>query len=139
MKLVCPALEIKNGRLILSQNQISQVKAIARDGWVQVTFAPPFRPRSTGKKSHNHRVNGHVAAIAEATGEDFDVVKIRLKQLAISRGWPFVTVTEEINGVTHEFKIAMSEARASIEQDNVLCDVIEKYAAEHGIALPEGE
>lgn len=105
--------------------------------YFSVTFSRPFRPRSTGKDSQSHRINGFVAQIAAHTGDDFDTVKIRCKQRAIGRGWPFVTVEEDISGVTHEFKVAKSEADASVEEAKFLIEAVEAYAAECGVILEE--
>lgn len=140
MRLNFPAVEVKEGRLALNQAQMDLVKALLarqKAPFLQVTFQPPFRPRSTGRSSQCARVNGFVAQIALFMGEDFDTVKIRCKQKAIARGWPFVTVEEDIDGVTHEFKIAMSEAKASVEDDKILIEVIEQFAADIGCVLIE--
>jgi hypothetical protein len=139
-KLHFPAVELAEGRLMFTDSQKAMIRGLLKGlpaPFLQVTFQRPFRPRTTGRYSQGARVNGHCAVIAEATGDDFDVVKIRMKQLAIARGWPFVTVEEDINGVTHEYKVAKSEASASVDEDSILCQVIEQYAAEHGIRLPE--
>lgn len=140
MTIKFPAVEVRDGRLLLSPSQMAQVKALLakqKAPYLQVSFQPPFRPRSTGKGSQSHRINGFVAQIAAQTGDDFDTVKIRCKQRAIGRGWQFVTVEEDIGGVTHEFKIAKSESEASVEEAKYLIDAVEQYAAECGVTLIE--
>lgn len=138
-QLVCPAVLIKDGRLMLTVWQKQAVREMAEKshGYVQVIFKHPYRPRSTGAGSQSHRINGFVAQIAQALGDDFETVKIRCKQKAIARGWPFVTIEEDIGGVMHEYRVAMSEADASVDDAKILIDVIEQYAAENGVALVE--
>lgn len=139
-KLLFPAVRLEDDRLMFSASD----KALIRQ-WVKalpvpyfsVTFSRPFRPRSTGKDSQSHRINGFCAQIAAHTGDDFDTVKIRCKQRAISRGWPFITIEEDIDGVTHEFKVAKSEADASVEEAKFLIEAVEEYAAECGVILEE--
>jgi len=135
-----PAVEIRDDRLMLTNAQKLQVRNLLskqKAPYLQVTFQAPFRPRSTGKGSQSHRINGFCAQIAAQTGDDFDAVKIRCKQRAIGRGWPFITVEEDIDGVTHEFKIAKSESEASVEEAKYLIDAVEMYAAECGVVLRE--
>ena len=135
-----PAVEISGDRLMLTDAQKLQVRNLLskqKAPYLQVTFQAPFRPRSTGRGSQSHRINGFCAQIAAHTGDDFDTVKIRCKQRAIGRGWGFVTVEEDINGVTHEFKVAKSEADASVEEAKFLIEAVEEYAAECGVILEE--
>lgn len=135
-----PAVEISGDRLMLTDAQKLQVRNLLskqKAPYLQVTFQAPFRPRSTGPGSQSHRINGFVAQIAAATGDDFDAVKIRCKQRAIARGWPFITVEEDIDGVTHEFKVAKSEADASVEEAKFLIEAVEQFAAECGVTLVE--
>ncbi len=135
-----PAVEISGDRLMLSEAQKLQVRNLLskqKAPYLQVTFQAPFRPRSTGKGSQSHRINGFVAQIAAHTGDDFDAVKIRCKQRAIARGWPFITVEEDIDGVTHEFKVAKSESDASVDEAKLLIEAVEEYAALCGVILEE--
>lgn len=139
-KLLFPAVRLEHDRLMFSDADKAAIRAFVKGlpvPYFSVEFKRPFRPRSTGKDSQSHRINGFCAQIAEFIGEDFDTVKIRMKQKAIARGWPFVTVEEDIGGVTHEYKIAKSEADASVEEASILNDVIEQYAAEIGCVLQE--
>ena len=138
-QLVIPAAEIRDGRLMLADWQMAAIREMSEKthGYLQAIFKPPFRPRSTGAKSQSHRINGFIAQIAQATGDDFETVKIRCKQKAISRGWPFITIEESIGGVMHEYRVAMSEADASVEQASILIEAVEQYAAECGVELVE--
>lgn len=141
MKLNFPAVEVKDGRLNLNQTQMSMVKALLekqKAPYLQVTFQPPFRPRSTGKGSQCNRFNGFVAQICVATNDDFDRLKVELKQKAISRGYPFDMVYYTTpDGIMVEMGIAKSESRASVEDESILIAVVEQDAAEKGVVLQE--
>lgn len=87
------------------------------------------RARSTGEKSQNHHINGHIAQIAEVTGNDFDMVKYVAKYQAISAGYPFYQKGTLI--------IPWSETRIDSRQAAILIDTIHRIAAEEGINLIE--
>ncbi len=141
MKLNFPAVEVKDGRLALNQTQMDMVKALLakqKAPYLQVTFQPPRRPRTTGAESQSHRINGFIAQICVATGDDFDRLKVELKQKAISRGYPFDTVNYKTpDGVLVEMAIAWSETRLSVEEASILIATVEQDAAEKGVALIE--
>ncbi len=61
------------------------------NGYVNIKFSLPHKPRSTGKKSQNHLINGIIQEIAEITGDDFDYVKTYCKKKAIAKGYPYRT------------------------------------------------
>jgi len=136
-----PAVEIRDDRLMLSDAQKLQVRDLLskqKAPFLQVTFQPPFRPRSTGKGSQSARFHGFVAQICVATQDSFDRLKMELKQKAISRGYPFEVIHYQTpEGVYVELSIAQSEARASVEQESILIDVVEMDAAEKGVTLRE--
>jgi len=90
-----------------------------------------YQSRTTGWKSQSHHINGHVAQIAEATGNDFDTVKIYCKTEAISAGYPFDTI--------HDYVVPWSETRIDVLQASILIDTIHRIAAEEGIRLIEEE
>ena len=92
-------------------------------------ISPSRKPRTTGKKSQNHRINGFIQQICVETGNDFDTVKIYCKKQAISRGYPFDEFQGEI--------IPWSEARLDTIQAGILIDTIEQLAAELKIILKE--
>jgi len=56
-----------------------------------VELSIPRKLRSTGYKSANHHLNGHVQQIAQETGNDFADVKLYVKRKAFARGLPFAT------------------------------------------------
>ena len=90
-----------------------------------------YRSRSTGWKSQNHHINGHIAQIAEATGNDFDTVKYICKYAAITAGYPFDQKGSLV--------IPWSESRIDTIQAAILIDTIHRVAAEEGVNLIEEE
>lgn len=88
------------------------------------------RPRTTGERSQNHRINGHIQAICMETGDDFYFMKEWVKYKAIRRGYPFDTAPD---GTV----IPWSETRLTTVQAAMLCEEIEQFAAERNIRLPE--
>lgn len=59
-----------------------------RCGYMRLVLSPPFKHRSTGEKSQNHHINGHVQQITNYTGEEFDRIKEEAKRRAFKRGYP---------------------------------------------------
>ena len=58
---------------------------------VYVKLGYPRKPRTTGEKSQNHHLNGHIQQICAYTGDDFDDVKMHIKRKAMAKGYPFHT------------------------------------------------
>jgi hypothetical protein len=100
-----------------------------RGGFAKVTIDLPSKPRTTGEKSQGHHINGHIAQIANQTGNDFDSVKLYCKREAISRGYPFDTINHVM--------IPWSETRIDTIQAVFLIDTIHQLAAEMDIILTE--
>ena len=96
----------------------------------KLRISQPFRPRTTGPHSQNHRINGFIQQICMATGNDFDVMKYYLKKRAISRGYPFKTAPDGE-------PVPYSESEISVEQASALIEEIQQFAAENGIHLRE--
>jgi hypothetical protein len=87
-------------------------------------------PRSTGDKSQNHHINGHVQQIAQETGNDYEDVKNEAKMLAIKYGYPFDTLP---NGWT----VPKSEADLDTVQAGYLIEALHEIAAFANITLRE--
>jgi len=100
-----------------------------RGGYAKVTIDLPSRPRSTGEKSQNHRINGFIQQICVATGNDFDTVKMYCKVQSIAEGYPCDT----LNGK----RFPWSESRIDTKQAAILIGTIERLAAELDIRLEE--
>ncbi len=90
----------------------------------------PFKARTVGDKSQNHRLNGFIQQIAMHTGMDFDVLKYYFKKKAIKRGYPFETDPEGE-------AIPLSESKIDTTQAGYLNDEIEQFAGENDITLRE--
>jgi hypothetical protein len=105
----------------------------------ELTIAPPKRRRTTGKRSQNARINGHIVLIAFETGNDFSDVKMYIKRRAVRRGYPVITNAEGeiVPSMIDGEPIPISESDASIEDAKLLIDEINQLAAELGIVLPE--
>lgn len=107
--------------------------------YVKLTFEPPYKPRSTGKKSQSHRINGFIAQICEQTGNDFADIKMYCKMRAVPRGYPLMTDDAGniiISKVTGD-PIPESEKYINTLEAGYLSDAIEQVAAEAGVILKE--
>lgn len=101
-----------------------------RGGYMRLVLSPPFKHRSTGERSQNHHINGHCQQIANETGEDFDVIKMHAKRMAIKRGYP---VKINIFGET----VPLSETEIDTEQAGYLIESLHEIAAFLDIRLQE--
>ena len=98
--------------------------------YVLVTMQPPKRPRTTGKESQNHHLNGHIMQICNETGNDYDAVKNCVKMLAVEQmGYPYKTVAGHI--------LPQPESQSSTEECAKLIEAAHVLAADLGIILQE--
>ena len=98
--------------------------------YVLVTLQPPKRPRTTGKDSQNHHLNGHIMQICAETGNDYDAVKDAVKMLAVSTmGYPYKTIGGQI--------VPQRERDASVDECALLIEAAHILAADLGIILQE--
>lgn len=98
--------------------------------FVLVTLQPPKRPRTTGKDSQNHHLNGHIMQICNETGNDYDSVKNAVKMIACENmGYPYKT----ING----YIIPQRERDCSTDECAKLIEAAHLLAADLGIILQE--
>ena len=116
----------------------------ARDAWavlgkkleakrvrqVYVKIGYPRKPRTTGEGSQGHHLNGHVAQIAQYTGDDFADVKMHIKRKAIAKGYPFHTDT-------FGNEVPQSESESSTVECAMLIDTAHEVAAFLNIKLKE--
>jgi len=84
-----------------------------------------YRKRSTGERSQNSHLNGHIQQICEETGNDFDVVKMTIKRRAIKRGWPIETDLDGNAYPASETKTNTLECGAGIEEAHQLADELD--------------
>lgn len=98
--------------------------------YVLVTLQPPKRPRTTGKDSQNHHLNGHIMQICNATQNSYNAVKDEIKRIATEEmGYPY----EEINGHIHP----IGESESSTDECAKLIEAAHVLAADLGIILQE--
>lgn len=98
--------------------------------YVLLTMQPPKRPRTTGKDSQNHHLNGHIMQICNETGNTYDAIKYCVKMLAVEEmGYPY----ELIDG--HIWPKA--ERESSTDECAKLIEAAHVWAAHHGIILQE--
>ncbi len=98
--------------------------------FVLLTLQPPKRPRTTGKGSQNHHLNGHIIQICNETGNSYDAIKYCVKMLAVEEmGYPY----EIIDG--HIWPKA--EHESSTDECALLIEAAHVWAAQHGIILQE--
>lgn len=118
-------------------NEIVDEARKKHGGFLQVIISLPVHLRSTGYKSQNHFINGAIQQICEETGNDFDDVKMYVKQKAFRRGYP---MKRDKNGniiysLIDGQPIPESEAKISTVEAGYLIDEIIQLAAELGIVL----
>lgn len=100
-------------------------------GYALVSVQPPRRPRSTGEGSQNHHLNGHIAQIAEETGNSPEAVKTAVKFDAVGMGYPYKTIGGKI--------VPQSEGECSTEECAILIEAAHVLAADLRIILREAE
>lgn len=98
--------------------------------FVLLTLQPPKRPRTTGKGSQNHHLNGHIMQICNETGSSYSAVKDEVKRIAVElMGYPFETV----NGHIHP----QGESESSTDECAKLIEAAHVLAADLEIILQE--
>ena len=100
------------------------------NGFVLITMQPPKRPRTTGKDSQNHHLNGHIMQIVNETGNDYETVKYCVKMIAVENmAYPYKTIAGHI--------IPQPESQASTDECAKLIEAAHILAADLGIILQE--
>ena len=98
--------------------------------FVLLTLQPPKRPRTTGKGSQNHHLNGHIIQICNETGNSYDAIKYCVKMLAVEEmGYPYEIIDGHI-WPKAEHESSTDECAKLIEAAHIL-------AADLGIILQE--
>ena len=98
--------------------------------YVQVTIKPPYKPRTTGAKSQNHHLNGHIVQLCNETQYSYDTIKYCVKMRAVeAMGYPY----ETING----YICPKSERECNTEECAKLIEASHLLAADWGIVLRE--
>lgn len=107
------------------------------NGFVTIRISNVHRTRSTGEKSQNHHINGHVQQIATETGNPFDVVKAEIKCRAVDMGYPMLERNGEVRLDLFGRPMGISEADSTVEECALLIEAAHMLAAELGIVLEE--
>ena len=98
--------------------------------YVLVTLQPPKRPRTTGKDSQNHHLNGHIMQICNATGQDYETIKYCVKMIAVEQmGYPYKTIAGHI--------VPQPESESSTDECALLIEAAHILAAQLSIILQE--
>ena len=98
--------------------------------YVLVTLQPPKRPRTTGKDSQNHHLNGHIMQICNATGQDYETIKYCVKMIAVEQmGYPYKTIAGHI--------VPQPESESSTDECAKLIEAAHVLAAQLSIILQE--
>ena len=99
--------------------------------FVAVTFARPYKPRTTGPDSQNHMLNGNIMQICNETGNDYDTVKYCVKMIAVEQlSYPFTTIAGHI--------VPKRERDCNTEECSKLIEASFMLAADMGIILDMG-
>lgn len=100
--------------------------------FVRVTIRPPYKPRSTGKGSQNHHLNGHITQICNVTGNDSETIKYCIKMIAVEQmDYPYSEVAGHI--------VPKRERDCDSEECGKLIEASHMLAAQLGITLREAE
>jgi hypothetical protein len=99
----------------------------------------PTRKRSTGPFSQGHHLNGHVSQIANATGQDFEAVKLYVKRMAIARGLRLKMKADgsPVYSIVDGEPVPISEADMTVEECGWCIEETHILAAELNVALRE--
>ncbi|MCQ2076110.1 MAG: hypothetical protein MJZ20_03610 [Bacteroidaceae bacterium] len=98
--------------------------------YVLLTMQPPKRPRTTGKDSQNHHLNGHLMQICQETGNTYDAIKYCVKMLAVEEmGYPYEVIDGHI--------WPKPERESSTDECALLIEAAHVWAAHHNIILQE--
>lgn len=98
--------------------------------FVLITLQPPKRPRTTGKDSQNHHLNGHIMQICNETGNSYEAIKYCVKMQAVEEmGYPYELVDGHI--------FPKPERESSTDECALLIEAAHVWAAQHGIILQE--
>lgn len=115
------------------QYALRNVLRLCRDkynDYVSVTFKPPYKPRTTGKGSQNHHLNGHIMQICNVTGNDYETIKYCIKMTAAEQyGYP----VQEVAG----HAVPKRECDCDTSECAMLIEASHYLASQLGIILRE--
>lgn len=149
MKLTVPsARRIRTGARSLMTVQIPPeyeagyaeiIRQCSKDDMIRLEISKPKKSRTTGERSQNHHINGHIQQICMETGNDFEDVKLAAKRRAFKRGLPYKTKPngEVVYSMIDGEPVPVSEADMSTVEAGYLIDELHQIAAELDIVLRE--
>jgi len=107
------------------------------NGFVNIRFSTPRRPR---RRNQQGLLHDWLHDIAKATGNELGHVKMALKIMAMSEGWPAMRDAngEPIIDIFTGNPLPMSEADATVEEESILMRTVQRFAAEYQIELRKG-
>ena len=111
----------------LMQHMIDQAGPIYE---FMVRIGTQWTKRTTGWKSQNHHIHGHVESICRETDNSKSAVMERMKELAVNRGYPTETLVDGSKKPKSETEIDTVEA-------GHLIDAIHQFADDWAIYLTE--
>ena len=97
---------------------------------LHVKIGKPVKPRTTGFRSQNHHLNGHIQQICQETGDYFDDMKTCVKRRAVARGYP--TRTDVFGDI-----VPLSESAASTVECALLIEEVHVVASFLSVELKE--
>lgn len=69
--------------VVLTISRIMSTCETKYDGNVHLIIRPPYKVRSTGKDSQNHKLNAMIVEVCNYTGQDYDAIKYCIKMIAV--------------------------------------------------------
>lgn len=115
------------------QMQLKDLLTVCKDknnDYVSVTLKRPYAPRTTGPRSQNHHLNGHIVQICNYTGNDYETIKYCVKMIAVEQmGYPAQTIAGHI--------IPKRETDCNTQECGMLIEASHILAAQMGLVLQE--
>lgn len=102
-----------------------------KSGFVQCEFKSPSKKRTTGEKSQNSHIWGHIQQIAMETGNEVQDIEDAIKFRAMKRGYPF-----HENKITNKI-VPNSMTTINTVEASYLIDELHQLASELEIVLIE--
>lgn len=109
------------------------------NGYVSITFAVPYKKRTSGRHSQNNYIHAIAQDIADYTGEEMERIKTYCKKRAMRRGYP-PKRDEQGNVIISPLDgepIPESSGKVNTVEAGYLIEELEQLSAELGIVLPK--
>lgn len=108
---------------------LSAIKTKHHD-YALVTIQTPKRKRTTGPKSQNHHLNGHIVQICNVTGNSYSVIKDYIKLIAVEQfNYPYTIFGGKL--------IPKPESECDTTECGYLIEAAHWVAADNEIVLRE--